>query len=181
MKPLFISFLALVVVLSSCVSETIIGPEGPKGDTGPQGPAGAPGESGYVFEYENINFTSGDNYSVLLEYPDDFEGLESDVALVYLLWPLEDGLDYDVWRPLSQQVLFTDGTLQYNYDFTAFDTRLFLEANFPLDELAAIDTDNWVARVVIVPGSFWASSGRTLMPEYACCKDGAHADDQHKD
>lgn len=161
MKTLLSSLILSIIVLSSC-TETVIGP---RGDQGPVGPSGAAGENGYVFEYENIDFTASNNFELLLEYPSDFEGVNSDVALVYFLWPLEDDLDYDVWRPLPQQVLFDDGILQYNFDFTATDVRLFLSANFSLNELAAIHTDGWVARVVVVPGNFW-NNGRIDFSDY---------------
>ncbi|MFT6865419.1 MAG: hypothetical protein ACJA08_000237 [Cyclobacteriaceae bacterium] len=161
-----ISIFLLSSLMFSC-SETIIGPVGPRGDDGPIGPQGAQGENGYVFEYENIDFTSSNNYEVFLTYPSDFEGLESDVAIVYLLWDVQevDGQSVDIWRPLAQQILFTDGILQYNFDFSKNDVRLFLAANFSLDELIAIDTDGWVARVVVVPGTFWGS-GRVAVNDY---------------
>lgn len=170
MKTSFTLLTLSLVFLYSC-TETVVGPAGPRGDQGPVGPQGAAGESGYVFEYENINFSAGNNYEVLLEYPSDFEGLQSDVALVYLLWPLEDNLDYDVWRLLPQQTLFNDGgILQYNYDFTTSDVRLFLDANFPLNELGAIHTDQWIARVVVVPGEFWGG-GRMDFSDYEDVKE----------
>ncbi|MFY0601316.1 MAG: collagen-like protein [Cyclobacteriaceae bacterium] len=166
MKTL-LSILTLSIIFISSCTETVIGPQGPRGDQGPVGPIGADGESAFVFEYENIDFTRGNNYQVFLPYPSNFEGFGSDVALVYLLWNVEEvnGEDVEVWRSLSQQVLFTDGTLQYNYDFSSTDVRLFMEANFSLDELTAVDTDGWVARVVVVPGSFW-DNGRVDVSDY---------------
>lgn len=166
MKTIY-SITVLALLLSTSCTETIIGPVGPRGDQGPVGPEGAPGENGYVFEYENIDFTGGNNYEVFLPYPSDFEGLDSDIAIVYLLWDVQEinGQSVDIWRPLPQQILFTDGTLQYNFDFSKNDVRLFLDANFSLDELTAIDTDGWVARVVVVPGSFWGS-GRVDINDY---------------
>jgi len=147
----------LIILLFGCNEQ---GPPGPEGPRGPQGPVGESGESGYVFEYENVSFTAPD-YSVLLLYPDDFEGLASDVALVYFLWDVQDdnGTPVEVWRPLPQDV-FLDygsfiGNLVYNYDHTLNDVRLFLNADFSLDLLEPIDTDNWVVRVVVVPGEFW--------------------------
>lgn len=161
MKTLIATLVLATILLSSC-TETVIGP---RGEQGPSGPQGAAGENGHVFEFENIDFTSSNNYEVLLEYPDNFEGLQSDVALVYFLWPLEDNLDFDVWRPIPQTVLVDQGILQYNFDFTATDTRLFLESNFPLNQLTGIFTDGWVARVVIVPGDFW-DNGRVDFSDY---------------
>lgn len=153
MKNILITTIILAILgLSSCIEEGV-GPQGPEGPQGPQG------ESGYVFEYENIDFTAPD-YEVFLPYPDDFESLTSDVALVYLLWDIVeiDGEDTEVWRQIPQTVLVDAGTLQYNFDFTTGDIRLFMEADFDRSILGAIDTDDWVARVVIVPGEFWNSS-----------------------
>ena len=141
--------------LFSCISETV-GPEGPQGEQGPQGPKG---ESGFVFEYEQVDFTAP-NYEAFLQFPDDFEALNSDVALVYLLWDVVevDGVNTEVWRQVPQTLLTEEGILQYNFDFTMVDIRLFMDANFSLDLLGASDTDDWIVRVVIVPGDFWNSS-----------------------
>jgi hypothetical protein len=131
------------------------GPAGPQGPQGPEGPQGAPGESGFVFEYENVSFTAP-AYEAFLQFPADFDVLPSDVVLAYLLWDVQeiDGELVDIWRPLPQQLFTENGLLIYNYDFTIRDVRLFLDAGFPLDLLTAIDTDDWIVRVVIVPGNF---------------------------
>ncbi|WP_258104107.1 collagen-like protein [Marinoscillum sp. MHG1-6] len=161
-----IPILLIVSLLTSC-TETVIGPQGPQGIPGPEGPIGAPGESGFVFEYENINFTSGNGYEVILPYYDGFEGYDSDVALVYLLWGV-DNEGVEIWRKLDQQILFEGGdVLLYKYDFTKFDVRLFLDATFPLSELSAIDTDEWVARIVVVPGDFWQAARVDASDYYA--------------
>ncbi len=148
-----------------------IGPPGPRGPAGPVGPQGAPGEIGYVFEYEEVSFF-GPDYEAILPFPEDFETFHSDVVLVYFLWEvLEiDGEILEVWRPLPQQVLTLDGLLQYNFDFTLYDVRLWLDAEFPLDLLASIDTDDWVARVVVVPGEFW-NGGRVDFNDYNAVKE----------
>ena len=159
MKKL-INFIAVVaiVAVSSCISDNV-GPAGPQGPQGPQGPEGPQGESGFVFEYEEVTFTDPD-YDVILPFPENFESLPSDVALVYLLWEIVeiDGIDTEIWRQVPQTVLTDQGILQYNFDFSMVDVRLFLEAEFDLAKLGAEDTDNWIARVVIVPGDFWNSS-----------------------
>ena len=38
------------------------------------------------------------------------------------------------------------------------DVRLFMEASFDLNTLGASATDDWIVRVVIVPGDFWSNS-----------------------
>ncbi len=158
MKRIFyIIIVSISMTFYGCVGDQ--GPEGPVGPTGPQGPEGPAGESGYVFEFENVDFT-GPDYEVFLNYPNDFEGLASDVALVYFLWGVDNvgGQDLEIWRQLPQTSILPEGTLVYNFDFTLQDVRLFLQADFPLDQLTAIDTDDWIVRIVIVPGSFWASN-----------------------
>ena len=159
-------FVLLLLGLFSCVDETVL-VEGPQGPQGIPGATGAQGESGYVFEFSDIDFVAPE-YEVFLPFPNDFEVLTSDVVLVYFLWDVQevDGIATEVWRPLPQTVFTLDGTLQYNFDFTVLDTRLFLDANFPLDWLEARDTDQWVARVVVAPGNFWGSGRLATAPSY---------------
>ena len=165
-----ISIIALLFLLGACTirEEGPIGPQGQQGVQGPQGIQGIQGESGFVMEWESVNFTAP-NYEVILPYSDfGFEGFNSDVALTYLLWGTEDinGETVEIWRKLQQTILTTDGILQYNYDFTKYDIRLFLDANYNLDLLTAIDTDAWVVRVVVVPGEFWNNGGRFDVSNY---------------
>jgi hypothetical protein len=85
--------------------------------------------------------------------------LESDKVLVYFLYSDPNADEPDLWRALPQTEFTDFGTLIYNYDFTIFDVALFLDANFDLNLLGATYTDNWIARVVVVPGQF--PNGRT--------------------
>ncbi|MEM7550819.1 MAG: collagen-like protein [Bacteroidota bacterium] len=139
-----------IVIISSFLLLSI-GCEGPQGPQGPIGPA-APEGGGFVFEFEDIDFTSP-FYDFFLQF-DDFEVVESDVALVYFLWDIAEdnnGNPVEIWRLLPQQVFHPNGLLNYNFDFGVTDVRLFLDANFDLNTLSAEDTDDWVARVVIIP------------------------------
>ncbi|MEP5610645.1 MAG: hypothetical protein ABJP45_00275 [Cyclobacteriaceae bacterium] len=151
MKKLYIPLiLSIGLALLSCE-------EGPPGPPGFDGIDGLNGQESFVFEYE-FSFTAPE-YSVLLNLPEDFVMLDSDVMLVYFLWDVQD--DVEVWRALSQQLYFTDGILSYNFDHTKFDTNVFLDGTVDLDGLGANHTDNWIARVVVVPGQF--SNGRTSL------------------
>jgi len=163
-SKIYIILSALLFTVFACDGPE--GPVGPPGPQGPIGPTGAQGESGFVFEWEQVDFVDPD-YEVFLTYPDDFEGFDSDVALVYLLWDVQeiDGVDTEIWRPLPQTIVTDGGILQYNFDFSKLDVRLFLDAEFPLADLDPIDTDDWVVRVVVVPGSFW--NGRSQAVDYS--------------
>jgi hypothetical protein len=169
----FLSILLILpFVFSACTDEGPPGPPGLRGPEGPAGPEGAPGESGYVFEYESINFTAPD-YHVFLPYPDDFPTYNSDVVLVYLLYGIEEveGEEVEIWRQLPHIEFITDtGILQYHFDFTTSDVRLFLNADFDRSWLDASYTDEWVARVVVVPGEFW-NSGRIDFSDYYTVKE----------
>ena len=143
-----------------------IGPQGPQGPQGPTGPQGAQGESGFVIEYEDVDFT-GPEYEVFLDFG-DFEVLPSDVALVYFLWDVQniDGQDVEIWRQLPQTIFLPEGLLIYNFDFAVTDIKLFLAADFSLDLLGAMDTDDWIVRVVVVPGDFVNTGGRQDFSDY---------------
>jgi hypothetical protein len=149
-----LTVLILAIIVSSCTKEVV-------GPAGPEGPAGAPGENAFVFEYTNVDFLAPD-YEVVLNYADNFEAFDSDVTLVYLLWDVTtdtNGNDLEVWRQVPQSILTANGLLQYNFDFSKVDFRLFLDTEFDPSLLEPIDTDDWIVRAVVVPGQFWG--GRT--------------------
>ena len=162
-KLIYTAFVAMLLITQSC-----IGPEGPIGPPGPRGADGFDGlngEEAYVFEFV-FDFEAPE-YRVLLEYP-DFEALDSDVVLVYLLWDVtEDGTE--VWRMLPQSQITEFGFLQYNFDFTKFDAAVFLDSDFNLDNLGSPYLDNWLARVVVVPGQF--AGGRVNYSDYNAVKE----------
>ena len=162
MKRLYILFLFALIGLSSCYRGE--GIPGPRGYDGRDGIDGIDGEESYVFEYE-FSFTAPE-YSVLLNLPNDFEMLDSDVMQVYFLWEVTNDR-VEVWRALPQTLFFTDGMLQYNYDYTKFDARVFLDGTVNLDGLGADLTDNWIARVVVIPAQF---TGRIDYSDYNAVK-----------
>lgn len=153
--------IGLLITLSNC---------GDDGAPGPQGPPGEPGESGFVFEYENVDFLPP-NYEVFLDFG-NFEVVPSDVALVYFLWEVQDnnGQPLEIWRQLPQTVFHPSGLLIYNFDFAISDVRLFLETDFSPAFLAPIDTEDWIVRVVIAPGDF-VTNGRVDLSDYNIVKE----------
>lgn len=153
MKKLYI-LLSIVAMVSFGCQEYVPGPEGRPGYNGLDG---INGEESYTFEYE-VSFIAPD-YSAVLELPSHFTMLESDVMLVYFLWDIQDGVE--IWRALPQTLYFADGVLAYNFDFTKFDASVFLDGTVDFDGLGADYTDNWIARVVVVPAQF--VNGRTAI------------------
>ncbi len=131
------------------------GPTGPAGPPGLDGVDGARGGTGFVMEWEDVDFTAGNDYTALLDFSDfAFQGDTSDISLVYFLWEVDTETGLEVWRPLPQTLIIPEGLLQYNYDFTLADVKLFMDADFDLNILGANDTDDWIVRVVVLPGTF---------------------------
>ena len=122
---------------------------------GPIGPMGPPGEDGIsyagsIYEVE-VDFTAGNDYSVVVDHPSTIEVLPEDVVLVYILWEY-DGTD--IWRLCPQTVVLPEGVIQYNFDYTQYDTRLFLE--YTVNELLPEETQNQIFRIAILPIDFVA-------------------------
>ena len=137
---LFSILLASVTFFSAC-----------KGEQGPPGQNGV-NIVGTSYELE-VDFNAQNNYEALFDFnPAIFE---SDVVLAYIQWNTTDNGD-PIWRLVPQSVLLDSGTLQYQYDFTQFDFRLFLESNFNLNTLSNEWTQNQVFRIVVVPSDFGA-------------------------
>lgn len=139
-------FLALVL-FQAC--------EGPPGPQGPPGFDGQDGQDGVnivatTFQVE-FDFTQEENYEAIFDWPEPI--FESDVVQAYILWET-DGNDTEIWRALPQTVFFEEGPLVYNYDFTVFDVRLFLDGAIDPTLLGPEWTDNQTFRIVVIPSDF---------------------------
>ena len=118
-----------------------------------EGDPGPPGLDGGLivadaFRITNINFTTNNNFQEIFE---GFNFIESDVALVYIKWVLDDGTV--TWRQLPQTVFFNTGVLIYNFDFTQNSVAFFLDGTVDFNTLNNTWTQNQEFRVVIVPAS----------------------------
>lgn len=133
--------LIAVLALASC-----------KGDRGPQGPSGG-SVLGKVFEVK-VDFTPQNNYNHTFKFPKGVVVYESDVLLVYLLEEVT-GNDVDVWTPLPQTYFDKNlGTMIYSFNHSFLDVKLFLDADFPLNQLSPQFTKDQVFRIAIVPMEF---------------------------
>ncbi|WP_274476270.1 hypothetical protein [Mangrovimonas aestuarii] len=139
-KSTLLLFALFALFLSAC--------EGPRG---PQGPPGQPGAIFVASAFEiEVDFNANNDYSIIEPY--GFEVFPSDVTLVYILWEVQNGTD--IWRPLPQDAFFNEGVLQYNYDFTDIDVRIFLDGYLDFDSLPSAYTQNQIFRVVVVPADY---------------------------
>lgn len=148
-------FLSLALAVTALSCEGPVGPPGPPGFDGNDGLDGV-NILGQVYDIQG-DFI-GPGYFIDSEFALDapsLEVFETDVVLVYILWEqLEDpeGIaPIDVWRLLPQTRLLDQGILQYNYDHTFLDVRIYLEADFALETLPPGDTDNQIFRIAILP------------------------------
>lgn len=127
------------------------------GCTGPEGPIGPPGPTLFsqVFEFE-VDFTPSNNYEAYIEFPQEIEVFEADLVLVFLAYETTDsnlGVQY-VWRPLPQTIFTSLGLLQYQYDHTFSDMRVFVEADYSLTSATAADLLNQRFKVGVVPAAY---------------------------
>ena len=103
-----------------------------------------------VFEV-TTSFNSNNNYSSLVAF--DPPLYSSDSVLVYHLYDVVDG--QDIWKLMPQTYYFNDGgELDFNYDYSRFNVKIFLEANFNLNTLPSTWTQNQTFRIVIIPDGF---------------------------
>lgn len=123
---------------------------------GPEGPMGASGNDGLLAEVFEVNanfINNPDEYLAYREFYDLNPAIyTSDNILVYELSEVVNGSD--VWKLLPQIYTFNQGIMQYNYDFTAHDFSIFIDANFDRATLPSAFRNNKVFRIVIVPGEF---------------------------
>lgn len=151
----FISLLITAIIFSSC--------EGPMG---PPGMDGLDGTSlmGTIFEIEG-DFTSGNEYKLFYEFPNDFTVYDSDIVMVYLLWEQVEisGQTRDVWRALPQSIVLQEGILQYNFDYTVEDVQIFLDGDIDFNTLLPAEKDNQVFRIAVLPADFVDNKNIDLM------------------
>ncbi|MCC5928630.1 MAG: collagen-like protein [Cyclobacteriaceae bacterium] len=155
----FLPALLMLIWVAACTGpegpEGLPGPQGPQGPRGPEGPAGV---EAFVFEYEGVNFTTGNGYSVLFEYPNNFTPLLSDVVLVYILWEAEviNGNLVEIWRLLPQMEFFEEGIFIYNFDHTQTDVSVFIQSQFDPQIAGPGYLSDQVIRIAVIPGQFGA-------------------------
>ncbi len=144
---------AILMILASVI---ILSCEGPMGPPGPPGEDGT-NLMGTVFEIKG-DFTPSNKYELFFDFPAKFKVYDTDVALVYILWDVVkvNGKNTDVWRLLPQTIVLDKGVIQYNFDYTIYDVRIFLEATIPFSELLPAETQNQVFRIVVLPADFIA-------------------------
>lgn len=133
--------IGLILIFSSCRKETYIEEVT---------------QLGKVIEI-SVDFTGSNNYNVLYQFPQSMTVYESDAVFVYLLEDVINGSD-DVWTLLPQNFFTEYGLLQYSYNHTFYDVSLFLDANFDLNLLSSIYTQDQVFRIVVVPTEYAISN-----------------------
>lgn len=140
----------LACLLWNCKGDPgLPGASGAPGPSGPQGPAGSQTVA-LMYERE-FDLTADNKWEMIYTFPANDEIYLEDVVLVYLLWDqLEtDNGPLDIWRMMPVSYFNSKGILNMNFDFSAEDVRIFLEASYPLD--AQTTFTDVVARIVIVP------------------------------
>jgi len=119
---------------------------------------------GSVFEVQG-DFTSANGYSLLFDFPNTLKVYNSDLVLVYILWEQNTdkfGKVSDVWRLLPQTVVLNEGVLQYNFDYTVNDVKIFLDGTINMATLLPAESQDQVFRVVVLPADYAVSKSFDL-------------------
>ncbi|MDZ7716887.1 MAG: hypothetical protein U5J95_11805 [Balneolaceae bacterium] len=150
------AILLSVIFLASC--EINSGPTGPQGPQGPPGPAGPVGQG---FEVE-ANFNQSNGYQQIFTFPNNVEVLSTDIVMVYLLWEVDQQTGYDVWQPLPVSVFFNDGEMQYAFDHTLADLKLFLTGDTDISTVGPEFTQGQIFRIAVLPVDYVQSKNINL-------------------
>lgn len=144
-KTILFSLLSLVLMVAC---------NGPEGPIGPQGPEGISVFSN-VMEV-SVDFRESNNYEVLLDFPSNWVVYEADLIMVYLSYETisDSSGPINVWRALPQTLLTNEGLLQYNFDHTYQDIRLFMQADYDLNLTTSADRENQVFKIAVIPAQY---------------------------
>jgi hypothetical protein len=97
------------------------------------------------------SFNSANDFTTIVGFNQSL--FPADVVLVYHLYEVVNG--QDVWRPMPQTYYIANGgVIDYNFDFTRTDVKIFMGANFDLNTAPSSWTQNQTFRIVIVPARF---------------------------
>lgn len=149
---------ALILMAAMALMAACVGAPGIDGRDGRDGRDGIDGVNilGSAFEIEG-DFTAANDYSLYFSFPASLKVYDSDIVLVYILWETTNGSDgklLDVWRLLPQTLVLQEGILQYNFDFTKIDVKVFLGGNINFATLLPAEWENQVFRIVVMPADF---------------------------
>ncbi|MEN8187221.1 MAG: hypothetical protein ABFR05_08850, partial [Bacteroidota bacterium] len=138
MKKL-LALLLIIPLLFSC-----------EGEMGPPGQDGLDGISilGQVFEAQ-VDFNTGNDFQVLVDFPSQIEVYDTDVVLAYILAGTDNGVD--IWEPLPQTLFFNEGILLYGYNHTYADIEFFLDGTVSFEDLIPELTQDIIFRIAILP------------------------------
>jgi len=132
---------------------------------GPEGPPGFDGESSNkVFEIlnEDFGYNNDDGFFISGTFNPFISGAST--VLVYRLTGTIDS-NTPIWQLIPRTIYLTnDRELDYDYDFSREDFKIYVRANYDLETTAEY-LDNQTFRIVIVPGTFTSKS--VTKPDYS--------------
>lgn len=135
-----------------------------EGPVGPQGPEGPQGAIGQMFE-KVVSFTPDHSYEELIIIPENVIIDDTDIIVGYWLYAVNEQTQYDVWQQLPASIFFEDGAeLQYAYDYTVADIRLYLTGDINLTTLGGGWTKDQVFRFIILPAD-WVNANKVNLKD----------------
>ncbi|MBS7256032.1 hypothetical protein [Flavobacterium branchiicola] len=133
---------------------------------GPEGPPGIPGEDGLiaeVFELQNVNFdfNNADGYNIYRKLTPNI--FNSDVILIYRLAGTVNSTT-PIWQQIPRTLYPEQGELDYDFDFSKEDFTIYAGGTYDL-ALTPEFIRNQTFRIVIVPGAFSSTTGKSVNKE----------------
>lgn len=145
---LFLAFTGLIT-FTSC-----------EGDQGPPGADGQDGQESEVFELRNVDFTLDDNGEYSIYETLNPQILLSDNILIYRMSGTIDS-QTPVWQLIPRTLFLDEGELDYDYDFSREDFKIYAGGTYDLATTPEFIT-NQTFRIVIIPGYLSNRGGKAL-------------------
>ncbi|MDO5616020.1 MAG: hypothetical protein Q4G16_07510 [Cruoricaptor ignavus] len=103
----------------------------------------------YSVVYQATGTFAPNSYELYYDFPRTLPN--TDMVLVYRLSEVYNG--QAVWQQIPRTVYLTEGELDYDFDFTVSNVRLFVQANYDIANTPSDYLVNQTFRMLVIPAS----------------------------
>lgn len=111
-----------------------------------------------IFEREvDLRFNSDtNNWSVIINYPTNFQSFEDDLVLVYLQNGIDEANNLPLWDALPRTFFLNDEPIVYNFNYSVGGVEIIIDSGSGFDQrsIPANFTNNQLFRIAVLPGQF---------------------------
>lgn len=123
-------------------------------------------EPNVLFEQQGINFTDGNDFSTLINFPNDFEIRDTDLVIAYRLTGTVTGTNTGIWEPLPETIFLNGGgTILYTFNYSETGIELFLDVEDGVDRLTLPDEliTNQIFQFAILPSQLNSNTTNNIL------------------